>query len=149
MLVRRIFRFAFPVLAVAGAAVLLSGCHRRCGWHHDPQQKADWIAKKVASELDLDAQQKAKLDAIKAALLARQADFRAVHAGLKDVLLGQLRASSVDTAKLNQALDEREAKIKELRGFLVGEFSEFHAMLTPAQREKLAAKLERMDRRCR
>ena len=149
MLFRRIFRFAFPVVAVIGAVCLLSGCHRRCGWRHSPEQKADWIAKKVASELGLDAAQKAKLDTIKAALLSRQADFRAVHAGLKELLIGQIRVSSVDTAKLNQALDEREAKIKELRGFAVAEFAEFHAMLTPAQREKLAAKLEKMDRHCR
>jgi Spy/CpxP family protein refolding chaperone len=146
---RRFFRIAFPLAALAGAVFLLSGCHRRCGWHHSPQEKADWIAKKVASELGLDAAQKAKLDTIKAALLARQADFRAVHAGFKDLLIGQIRASAVDTAKLTQGLEEREAKIKELRGFLVAEFAEFHAMLTPAQREKLAAKLEAMDRRCR
>jgi hypothetical protein len=38
--------------------------------------------------------------------------------------------------------------MKELRGFLVGEFAGFQSMLTPAQREKLAAKLEKMDRRC-
>lgn len=145
---RRFFRFAFPVVALVGAACLLSGCHRRCGWRCNPQDRADWIAKKVASELGLDAAQKAKLDTIKAALLARQADFRAVHAGLKDLLVGEIRSSAVDTAKLNQALDEREAKIKELRGFVVGEFAQFHAMLTPAQREKLAAKLEKMDRRC-
>jgi Spy/CpxP family protein refolding chaperone len=146
---RRFFRFAFPVVALAGAAFLFAGCQRRCGWRHDPQHRADWIAKKVASELGLDAAQKAKLDTIKAALLARQADFKAVHAGFKDLLIGQIRAGSVDTAKLNQGLDERAAKMKELRGFLVAEFAEFHAMLTPAQREKLAAKLEGFDRHCR
>lgn len=146
---RRFFRFAFPVVALAGAAFLLSGCHRRCGWHHDPKEKADWIAKKVASELGLDAAQKARLDTIKAAVLARQADFRAVHAGLKDLLIGQIRASAVDTAALSKGLEDREAKIKELRGFLVAEFAEFHAILTPAQREKLAAKLEGMGSRCR
>ncbi len=148
MLLRRIFRFAVPVVALVGAACLLSGCHRRCGWRHDPEQRANWIAKKVASELGLDAAQKAKLDTIKSALLARQGDFKALHAGLKDLLIGQIRASAIDTGKINQALDEREAKMKELRGFVVGEFAEFHAILTPAQREKLAAKLEKLDRRC-
>ena len=149
MFFRRFIRFAFPIAALAGTAFLLSGCHRRCGWHHSPEKRADWVARKISSELDLDAAQKAKLDTIKAAILARRSDFRAVHAGMKDILLGQIRAGAVDTSKLAQAFEEKEAKMKELRGFLVAEFAEFHAMLTPAQREKLAAKLEGWDRRCR
>jgi periplasmic protein CpxP/Spy len=146
---RRFFRFAVPVVALTGAAFLLSGCHRRCGWQHSPQERADWAAKKIASELGLDAGQKAKLDTIKAALLAREADFKAVHAGLKEMLIGQIRAGSVDSAALDKGLEEREAKMKDLRGFVIAEFAEFHALLTPAQREKLAAKLEKMDHHCR
>lgn len=145
----RIFRFAFPFVALAGAAFLLSGCHRRCGWRHNTQDKADWVAKKVASELGLDAAQKAKLDTLKADLLNKQADFRALHAGLKELLIGEIRSGSIDTAKLNQGLEAREAQMKALRAFLVADFAEFHAILTPAQREKLAAKLEAMDRHCR
>jgi periplasmic protein CpxP/Spy len=146
---RRFFRFAVPVVALAGAAFLLSGCHRRCGWHRSPEERADWVARKIASELGLDAAQKAKLDTVKAALLARQSDFKAVHAGLKDLLIGQIRSASVDTAALDKGLEEREAKMKELRAFAVAEFAQFHAILTPAQREKLAAKLEKMGRHCR
>ena len=148
MLFRRFFRFAFPIAALAGAAFLFSGCHRRCGWRHSPEQRADWVAKKIASELDLDASQKARLDTLKAEILAKRSDFHAVHAGLKELVIGQIRASSVDTGKITQALEEREAKTKELRGFVVEEFASFHAILTPAQREKLAAKLEKWDRRC-
>jgi uncharacterized membrane protein len=149
MLVRRIFRFAFPVLAITAGALFLTGCHRRCGWNSSPEEKANYTAKKVAGELGLNAEQKIKLDKIKADLLARKADFQAVHGGFRDLLLGQIRSASVDTAKLNQGLEEREAKMKDLRGFLVAEFAEFHAMLNPDQREKLASKLERMGRHCR
>ncbi len=151
MLVRRFFRIAFPLLAVTGAAFLLSGCHRRCGWSASPEDKANYIAKQVASELNLNAEQKIKLDKIKADLLSRKGDFQAVHAGFKDMMLGQFRATTLDTAKVNAGLDEREAKIKELRGFLVGELAEFHAMLDSTQREKLASRLEKMGmgRHCR
>jgi Spy/CpxP family protein refolding chaperone len=103
----------------------------------------------VVALTGLDGAQKAKLDTIKAALLGRQADFKAVHAGLKEMLIGQIRAGSVDSAALDKGLEEREAKMRDLRGFVVAEFAEFHALLTPAQREKLAAKLEAMDRHCR
>jgi Spy/CpxP family protein refolding chaperone len=144
MIARRFLRFALPVLAITAGAIFLSGCHRRhCGWNASPEDKANHIAKKISKELDLTAEQKTKLDKIKADVLARKGEFTAVHAGLKEILLGQIRSASVDQAKLNQGLEDREAKLKELRGFMVAEFAEFHAMLDPAQREKLAAKLER------
>lgn len=149
-MVRRFFRYAFPLAALAAGALAISGCgHHRCGWSKSPEEKADHIAKKLASELDLSADQKLKLDKIKLDLLGRKGDFLAVHAGMKDMLLGQLRAGSVDTAAINKGLEDREAKMKDMRGFLVSEFSEFHAMLTPAQREKLAVRLEKMGRHCR
>ncbi|MDB5103524.1 MAG: hypothetical protein JWP91_1213 [Fibrobacteres bacterium] len=150
MLARRFFRFAFPVLAITAGALFLAGCRgRHCGWNSSPEAKADHIAKRVAKELNLTAEQKSKLDKIKADILSRKGDFQAVHAGLKETLLGQIRSPSVDQAKLNQGLEDREAKIKELRSFMVAEFAEFHAMLDSAQREKLASHLERMERHCR
>ena len=148
MKVRRILKFALPIAALAAGALMLSGCHRGCGWKSSPEEKADYIAKKMASELNLNAEQKLKLDKIKSDLLARKADFTAIHAGFKDMLLGQFRAATLDTAKVNAGLDEREAKMKELRGFLVAELAEFHAMLDSTQREKLAARLDKMGRRC-
>jgi Spy/CpxP family protein refolding chaperone len=149
MMVRRFIRYAFPLAALAVGALALSGCNRHCGWNASPEKKADHIAKKIASELDLSAEQKLKLDKIKLDLLGRKGEFQAVHAGMKDMLMGQLRGASVDTAVINKGLDEREGKMKEMRGFLVSEFAEFHAMLTPAQREKLAVRLEKMGRHCR
>jgi hypothetical protein len=137
-------RIAFPVAAIAAGTLLFAGCRgHHCGWNASPEEKADRIAKRVAKELDLRPDQKAKLDKIKGDILARKDEFRAVHAGLRETLLGQIRATAVDQARLNRSLDEREAKFKELRGFLVAEFTEFHGMLDSAQREKLASKLER------
>lgn len=149
MQVRRFFRYAFPLAALAAGALALSGCNHRCGMGKSPEKKADHIAKKLASELDLSAEQKLKLDKIKLDLLGRKGDFQSIHGGMKDLVLGQLRAGSVDTAAVNKGLEDREAKMREMRGFLVAEFSEFHAMLTPAQREKLAVHIEKMGRHCR
>ena len=147
MLVSRMLRFAFPVLAITAGALFLSGCRgRHCGWNSSPEQKADRIVKKIAGELDLRPEQRTKLEKIKTDILARKADFSAVHAGFREVALGQIRADTVDQAKLNKGLEDREAKMKELRGFLVGEFAEFHDILDSAQREKLASKLERYCR---
>lgn len=143
MLVRRILRFALPVAALTAGAMLMSGCHKNHGCSRSPEDKAAWISKRIGKELDLTPEQKTKLDKIKGDILARKADFQSVHAGLKEMALGQIRSGSVDQAVINQGFDDREAKMKELRTFMVAEFAEFHAMLDPAQREKLAAKLEK------
>jgi Spy/CpxP family protein refolding chaperone len=144
MLVRRIARLAFaPLLIVAAGALFLGGCRgRACGWHGSVESRADHVVKRIAKELDLNAQQKAGLEKIKADMLARRGDFMAMHGGFKEELAAQLRAGSVDKAKLNQSMAAREAKEQEIRAFLIDELAEFHAMLEPSQREKLAAKLE-------
>jgi Spy/CpxP family protein refolding chaperone len=150
MFIRRFFRFAFPVVAITAGALFLAGCRgRHCGWNASPEEKADRITKRIAKELDLRPEQKTKLDKIKADILTRKADFQSIHAGLREMALGQIRAGSVDLGKVNQSLDEREAKIKELRTFMVAEFVEFHDMLDSTQREKLASKLEKLGRHCR
>lgn len=143
MLVRRIARFAFaPLLLVGLGALFLGGCRGRCGWHSSPEERADRIAKRIASKLDLNAQQRAGLDKIKTDILARRADFKAMHGGFKEELAAQFRAGSIDKTKLNASLQAREAKEQELRAFLVDELAEFHALLDSTQRAKLAAKIE-------
>lgn len=143
MPVRRLLRFVIPATILAAGAVLLSGCHRgHCSWS-SPEEKAARVTKKIGKELDLTGEQKAKLDKIKTDILARKDEFKSLHAGLHELALGQLRSGSVDQAVINQGFEDREAKMKELRTFMVAEFAEFHAMLEPAQREKLAAKLEK------
>ncbi len=144
MLLRRISKIAFPLLAITAGALFLSGCHGHGGFcmRSSPEKRAEHITKRIGKELDLTDAQKAKLDKIKNDILARKGEFSAVHAGLQDVFMTQLRSETVDQGKLNQSFEEREAKMKELRGFLITEFAEFHAMLDASQREKLAGKLQ-------
>jgi Spy/CpxP family protein refolding chaperone len=144
------FRYAPAFAALAAGALLLGACHhRQCGWRASPEEKADKAVKRIASHLDLDEAQRARLDGIKNDLLARKADFAALKEGLPALVLGQVRAAEVDTAALNRDLESREAKARELRGLVVAKLAEFHAVLSPAQREKLAAHIESHLGACR
>lgn len=150
MLIRRLFRFSPAVLAVAAGAFLMAGCrHHHCGWNASPEEKAAKVTHRIAKELDLSDAQKSSLEAIKNDVLARKADFSSLKEGFHAEALAQIRAGSVDVDKLNADLSDREAKAKELRAFLVTKFAEFHAILEPAQREKLAARLEKHHKDCR
>jgi Spy/CpxP family protein refolding chaperone len=149
-MIRRLFRFTPAVLVVAAGALLMAGCrHHHCGWGGTPEQKADKVAGRLARELDLTEAQKSRLDAIKNDILARKADFTALKDGFHAEALAQVRAGSVDVDKLNADLAGREDKARELRAFLVAKFAEFHAILEPAQREKLAARMEKHHKDCR
>jgi periplasmic protein CpxP/Spy len=149
MLTRRLIgRIAFPLFAFTAGALALAGCRGHHGWHSSPEERADHVAKRIAKELDLNDDQKARLDKIKGDILSRKEDFRSLHAGMRAEALSQLRSGAVDQEKLNQSLEQREAKAKELRAFLVTEFAEFHALLDQGQRDKLAARLEKMGQRC-
>lgn len=150
MIVRRLIRFTPAILAVTAGALLMAGCHRRhCGWHSSPEEKADKVAGHIARELDLNADQKSRLDAIKADILTRKADFSSLREGFREEALAQIRAGAVDTEALNRSLAAREEKARELRGFLVAKFAEFHAVLDTAQREKLASRVEKHWKGCR
>lgn len=150
MTIRRLFRFAPAVLVVAAGAFLMAGCrHPHCGWGGSPEEKADKVAGRLAKELGLTEAQKSRLDAIKNDVMARKGDFKALKEGFHAEAVAQIRAGSVDVDKLNADLSEREAEAKELRAFLVAKFAEFHAILEPAQREKLAQRLEKHHKDCR
>ena len=150
MMIRRLFRFAPALLVVAAGTFLMAGCrHPHCGFGKTPEEKADKVAGRLAKELDLDESQKSRLDAIKNDILSRKDDFKALKDGFHAEALAQIRAGSVDVDRLNADLSGREAKAQELRAFLVGKFAEFHAVLEPAQREKLAARLEKHHKDCR
>ena len=144
MLLRKISSIAFPLLAFTAGALYLSGCHGHGGFcmRSSPEKRAEHITKRIAKELDLTDSQKSKLDKVKDDILARKGEFSSLHGGLKEVFLTQLRSGAVDQGTLNQGFEERETKMKELRGFLIVEFAEFHALLDAAQREKLATRLE-------
>jgi Spy/CpxP family protein refolding chaperone len=143
MLFRRFSRIAFPLLALTAGALMLSNCRgHHCGMGGSPEKHAEQVTKRIAKELDLTPEQKTKLESIKTAILARKSEFSGVHTSLQDVFMTQLRSGVADEAKLNQGFEDQDAKIKELRSFLVAEFVAFHGMLNVEQREKLATKLQ-------
>jgi protein CpxP len=136
---------AMAGLVLAGGA-LLTGCghHGPCGWgHQSPEKKAQWMVNRISQELDLTEAQKTKLNSIKDELLKKKAEFKADHRSLAAELKAQILSDKLDQDKINQLFVSRQAKHEEMRKFFIVQFAEFHAMLTPQQRAKLAEKLEK------
>jgi Spy/CpxP family protein refolding chaperone len=91
--------------------------------------------------LDLNDSQKKEVVRIKDEILAKRKGFKADHHAMFETVLAQVKGESVDEALLNQLFQDKEAQFKEMRGFMISKFAEFHKILTPVQREKLVKKM--------
>jgi len=131
------------LIAIVIGAFFMSGCHRRaCTFHRaSPEKGAEWVVKRLSSELDLNEKQKKEVNRIKDEILAKRKGFQDDHHQMFETILNQVKSESVDEARLNQLFQDKEAQFKEIRNFMISKFTEFHKILTPAQREKLASKM--------
>ena len=142
-------KFAFIIillLILLGAFALFNGCHKRighCSHYRSHESKLKWLIKKISKDLKLNNEQKEELNRIKDEILAKKAEFKTGHKEIADQILIQVKSESVDQQALNQLFENKELEFKEMRAFLIEKFTEFHSILTPVQREKLAAKMEK------
>ncbi len=132
---RKISKFTAILMVLGMVAVLTQGCHHK--WM-SPEKRANFIVKKLKSELDLTETQSATLDKIKEEVLAKRKELKMTGAFLPKEAVEELRADKLNVDKWNKLGEEREKKMTALRTFFTKKAVEFHAVLTPEQRGKLA-----------
>ncbi len=129
------------VLALAVASALVfTGCYRT------PEQRAEHIVKRIASELDLTDAQKAHLDRIKDEFLARRPETAKLREETVKEANALMRSPEIDKAKLNDLTVKNQAQAGDMIGFISAKFAEIHDMLTPEQREKLVSHIEKHEK---
>lgn len=115
-----------------------TGCYRK-----SPEQRAEGIVKAITDKLDLNESQKARLDAMRQEFLAKRPAMKKTREETFDRLITMMRASSLDKSSIASLAEQNKAQADDLIGFLFSKYSEFHAMLSPGQREKAAQEMER------
>jgi len=125
------------IMLVILFALVVTGCYRT------PEQRAERFVKHMASELNLDDAQKAKLDKIKDEFLARRPEMKQIREETVIEANALMRSAEIDKAKLDALNARHAAHANELIQFLSSKFTEIHDMLTPEQREKLVAHIEK------
>jgi Spy/CpxP family protein refolding chaperone len=128
----------FVIFVVFTVVLPSTGCYRK-----SPEQRAEGIISNVAEKLDLNEGQKTKLNAIKDEFTARGPAMKKTREETFDQLIGMMRGPQIDQEKMKALVEKNKAKADELIGFISAKFIEFHDMLTPGQREKAAAEMER------
>jgi len=130
-------------------ALVLAACgHSRFAANRDtlPEKRVEWIKKHISAELNLDAAQNEKLDAIAADMLERRQKLKPVREQSRLELANLVRAENLDRADLERLVDKKRVHVEEMIDVVMQHAVEFHEMLTPEQRTLLAAKIEKHER---
>jgi Spy/CpxP family protein refolding chaperone len=125
------------IVLAALAALVLTACYPR-----SPEQRAEYVVKRMATELGLSDVQKAQLEKIKDEFLARRAEMPKLRAETVKEANELMRSVEIDKARLNALVTKTQAQANDMISFVTAKFTEIHDMLTPEQREKLVKHIE-------
>jgi Spy/CpxP family protein refolding chaperone len=129
------------IIAVIAATVLITGCR-----HRSPEERAERLTDKIASELDLNAAQKDQLNRFKNELVAKGLRMREKRDRFKNELITQIKSDTFDPAPIEALISEHKKDMDDMLALILKQMTEFHGTLTPEQKAKLVAKVERFDR---
>lgn len=108
-------------------------------------QQAKLFVTVTANKFDLNDQQKAKLFDVAMVALDFRTEMTQDSKDLKQELLTMLSADTLDTARINQVLEQKEEIFRKYSRLLVAGFAELHRTLTAEQKEKLIEMLKKRD----
>lgn len=126
---------------LAGGSMLLFG---GCRHGHHKAEHIDFVIDYLEETLNLDAPQKAKLADIRKELTAKVETLKDSREKMRPMVKEQLAAEKIDTKVIKQAIALHRQDLDSVIDLAVDRLAEFHAILTPAQRQKLIAKLEKL-----
>jgi len=137
--------------------VALSACHPRNTFRShfgDDAEKAahriDYVVYKLTRALDLDEGQQARLKTMAETLQARMAEIRKDREKGKTEVIALISREKIEAREIDDFLVRKMERIEPVRRLLAENLAEFHAMLTPEQREKLVTQIQNHEPgRCR
>lgn len=133
--------------AVLAAAVLLTGCGPRSRHKAAPEKKAAYAVKIITSKLDLTDTQEAKLKEMKDELLAALKSEKTNMEKSRNKSIALLKKEKITRAEVEKIFSDREKQFSRIKPLLIEKITEFHALLTPNQREELVKLAEKHKKR--
>lgn len=125
------------VLAIS-AAILFTACSRPV------EKRTQWMTKKIASVLSLDASQKDQLEAMRQDYLKKQPAWEVERQQARAQMARALRSDKPLNPDQWGDLMEKSSARRETRLFMLSNLAALHQNLRPDQREKMAKAFEKM-----
>ena len=110
--------------------------------HFGPEKRASWITSKISGELDLNNDQKAKLENVKRAFLDVRKSHQAEQKKHLDEMKQIILADKLDSAKIKSLMAQRDKTMMQDLDVVFGKMSDFHSSLTAEQKKKAVEMLE-------
>lgn len=129
-------------IALAAVIIALAASLTAC---NSEEQQAKIFVTVTAHRFDLNDRQKAKLFDVAMVALDLRSEMTKDGKELKRELLTMLSADALDTARINQVLEEKEQIFRKYSRLLVADIAEFHRTLTAEQKQKLIDILKKRD----
>ena len=134
---------SITILAVTlvSSLLLFTGCK-----HHSSRGSA-FMLDYISESLDLRPEQEQELSGIRDEL---QAEVKRIHEEndqLYETLKAQLASEVIDRSIVRQQIADHRSRMDEVIDLAVDRLADFHATLTPEQRLKLVAKMEKFKER--
>jgi Spy/CpxP family protein refolding chaperone len=142
------------VMVITLSSLLLFGGLAACRHHHRPggfdEFDLEAAVKRIASRLDLSDSQQEQLQTIATELAAKAGEMHADRETRHQELAELVRRDTIDRETAERMIVEKFEKMKELADLAADRLLDFHASLTPEQREKVAERIEEhaSRRRC-
>lgn len=134
--------FIGTLVLVCMTALVFTACHSR-----SPETRIEWIKDEITDRLELNVDQRAMLDQIAADMLE---GGRQMHQGREEAratLMAELKKEHMDRSTIEELVARKRQQLDEMADYLIDSALTFHATLTPQQRGKLAAELEKLHTR--
>lgn len=138
---KAIFKRALIVVAALVSVAAVTNC--RPWKHRSPEERGEWMAKRITKELDLNDSQKQVLNKIKDEIVARMKAEKSDRGLQFKEMTGLLRADTIDNAKLTALRKRHQAQRESMEALFVEKALELHKVLTPEQRNKAADLMEK------
>ncbi len=130
-------RLAKLILLLVLSALVTTGCYRT------PEQRAEYIVKRMSTDLKLNNAQTAQLEKIKDEFMARRPGMVKMREETVKESNDLMGSPEIDKAKLDALTEKNIAQAADMIRFISAKFLEIHDMLTPEQREKLVSNIEK------
>lgn len=137
ILQNRVVKIAVIMFSLLAVAAGLSACR------HNHQAKAEYLVHHVSKELALSAQQVQLLNEIKDYALQSRMAMAAQRRQHREQLRVMVAGEALDETAVLTRLDEHQREMARRLSEILPTVSELHASLTPQQKEKILAFIDR------
>jgi Spy/CpxP family protein refolding chaperone len=137
---RNQFKSLAILTLICAVGIGIAGCHDRV---HGTMERIDTFTDKLSRELNLNDDQKIKLDAIKAEIRKTRSLLADQRSKRFNELLIQVRSDQMDSKWIKQQVEAHTETVLLYSDRFIGLIVEFHKSLRPEQKEALASLMRR------